>query len=130
MSKARSRLALRLAGLRLVRSIYAGWRLTPYPAYVPSRRLTQRRPGKRCAAGRSGAVPAVVPDGGINALSGLRSFPQAHTPVGPRKRSAAGRSGAVPAVVPDGGIHALSGLRSFPQAHTPVGPRKRSAAGR
>ncbi|WP_431522177.1 carbohydrate porin [Klebsiella pneumoniae] len=30
-------------------------------------------PRKRSAAGRSGTVPAVVPDGGIHALSGLRS---------------------------------------------------------
>ncbi|MGT3848692.1 hypothetical protein, partial [Klebsiella pneumoniae] len=65
-----------------------------------------------------GSIPAVVPDGGINALSGLRSFPQAHTPR-TGKRSAAGRSGSIPAVVPDGGINALSGLRSFPQAHPP-----------
>ncbi|SSI94334.1 Uncharacterised protein [Klebsiella pneumoniae] len=79
------------------------------------------------AAGRSGSIPAIVPDGGINALSGLRSFLRA-PPVGPRKRSAAGRSGTVPAAVPDGGINALSGLRSFLRA-PPVGPRKRSAAG-
>ncbi len=38
-------------------------------------------PRKRSAAGRytSDAVPAVVPDGGINALSGLRVLPQAQT---------------------------------------------------
>ncbi|HBQ6958413.1 TPA: hypothetical protein L8O79_005792, partial [Klebsiella pneumoniae] len=49
----------------------------PYPAYVPSCGLPPR-PGKRSAAGRSGAGPAVVPDGGINALSGLQktSFPR------------------------------------------------------
>ncbi|ESN32021.1 hypothetical protein L365_04809 [Klebsiella pneumoniae MGH 19] len=71
-----------------------------------------------------------MPDGGINALSGLRSFLRA-PPVGPRKRSAAGQdtSSSVPVVVPDGGINALSGLRSFLRA-SPVGPRKRSAAGR
>ncbi|KMG66294.1 hypothetical protein SM58_04664, partial [Klebsiella pneumoniae] len=71
-------------------------------------------PCKRSAAGRytSDTVPAVVPDGGINALSGLR-VPHRLNSVGPRKRSAAGRytSDAVPAVVPDGGINALSGLR-------------------
>ncbi|UNT08932.1 sodium ion-translocating decarboxylase subunit beta [Klebsiella pneumoniae] len=43
----------------------------PYPAYVPSHRLTPPRTGKRSAAGRSGSIPAVVPDGGIHALSGL-----------------------------------------------------------
>ncbi len=38
------------------------------------------RPGKRSAAGRSGSVPVVVPDGGINALSGLQDHTtQAHT---------------------------------------------------
>ncbi len=100
----------------------------PYPAYVPSCGLTPPRTGKRSAAGRSGSIPAVVTDGGIHALSGLRSFLRA-PPVGPRKRSAAGRSGVVPAIVPDGGINALSGLRSFLRA-PPVGPRKRSAAGR
>ena len=87
----------------------------PYPAYVPSCGLTPPRTGKRSAAGRSGAVPAVVPDGGINALSGLRSFLRAHPPR-TGKRSAAGRSGAVPAIVPDGGINALSGLRSILRA--------------
>ncbi|MBZ7389641.1 hypothetical protein FMK88_25550 [Klebsiella pneumoniae] len=53
----------------------------PYPAYVPSCGLPCR-PGKRSAAGQdtSSSIPAVVPDGGIHALSGLRSFPQAHTP--------------------------------------------------
>ena len=88
----------------------------PYPAYVPSCGLTPPRTGKRSAAGRSGAVPAVVPDGGIHALSGLRSFLRAPPRTG--KRSAAGQdtSSSVPAVVPDGGINALSGLRSFLRA--------------
>ncbi len=65
----------------------------PYPAY--RKPPSPRRPGKRSAAGRSGAVPAVVPDGGINALSGLQktSFPP-----GPRKRSAAGQLALVPLV--------------------------------
>ncbi|WP_417650301.1 hypothetical protein, partial [Klebsiella quasipneumoniae] len=53
MPKERSRLALRLAGLRLVRSIYAGWRLTPYPAYVPSHRLTP--PQARASAAPPGS---------------------------------------------------------------------------
>ncbi|VAX92660.1 Uncharacterised protein [Klebsiella pneumoniae] len=69
-----------------------------------------------------------MPDGGIHALSGLRSFLQAPPPR-TGKRSAAGRSGSIPAVVPDGGIHALSGLRSFLRAPPPR-PGKRSAAGR
>ena len=134
--KERSRLALRLAGLQLVRSIYAGWRHkclirpTFLPAGSPQDRQAQRRravrlhtcgsagwrhkclirptflpagsprrPGKRSAAGRPGAVPAVVPDGGINALSGLQktSFPP-----GPRKRSAAGQLALVPLSSPSG----------------------------
>ncbi len=91
-------------------------------------------PCKRSAAGRYtlDAVPAVVPDGGINALSGLRALQQAFLrPPGPRKRNDAGRytSDTVPAVVPDGGINALSGLR-VPHRLNSVGPRKRSAAGR
>ncbi|MGP7026303.1 hypothetical protein ACTZPM_14920, partial [Klebsiella pneumoniae] len=49
-----------------------------------------------------------MPDGGINALSGLRSFLRAPPRTG--KRSAAGQdtSSSVPVVVPDGGINSLS----------------------
>nr|VXZ86328.1 Uncharacterised protein [Klebsiella pneumoniae] len=39
------------------------------------------RPGKRSAAGRSGSVPVVVPDGGINALSGLQDHTARPTPL-------------------------------------------------
>ena len=108
----------------------AGWRhkCLIRPTFLPAG--SPCRPGKRSAAGQdtSSSVPAVVPDGGINALSGLRSFLRAPPPR-TGKRSAAGRSGSIPAVVTDGGINALSGLRSFPQAHTPRRPGKRSAAG-
>ena len=47
---------------------------SPYPAYESSAGSNSVGPRKRSAAGRytSDAVPAVVPDGGINALSGLR----------------------------------------------------------
>ncbi|MBZ7872840.1 hypothetical protein FML64_10645 [Klebsiella quasipneumoniae] len=35
--------------------VCAGWRLTPYPAYIIYRRVRPlRRPGKRSAAGQSG----------------------------------------------------------------------------
>ena len=70
-----------------------------------------------------------MPDGGIHALSGLRSFLRA-PPVGPRKRSAAGQdtSSSVPVVVPDGGINALSGLRSFLRDPTP-GPASAAPPG-
>ena len=46
----------------------------PYPAYGPPAGSNSVGPRKRTSAGRytSDAVPAVVPDGGINALSGLR----------------------------------------------------------
>ncbi|TXB74854.1 hypothetical protein FPV50_21465, partial [Klebsiella pneumoniae] len=46
----------------------------PYPACGSSTGSSSVGPCKRSAAGRytSDAVPAVVPDGGINALSGLR----------------------------------------------------------
>ncbi|WP_218189394.1 hypothetical protein, partial [Klebsiella quasipneumoniae] len=74
LSKERSRLALRLAGLRLVRSIYAGWRhkCLIRPTFLPAG--SPCRPGKRSAAGQdtSSSIPAVVPDGRINALSGLQ----------------------------------------------------------
>ncbi|EPJ4413753.1 TPA: hypothetical protein MIU18_24985, partial [Klebsiella pneumoniae] len=32
--------------------LYAGWRLTPYPAYGPASERGNRRPGKRSAAGQ------------------------------------------------------------------------------
>ncbi|HBY4516329.1 TPA: hypothetical protein MIU58_15530, partial [Klebsiella pneumoniae] len=46
----------------------------PYPAYESSADSNSAGPRKRSAAGRytSDTVPAVVADGGINALSGLR----------------------------------------------------------
>ncbi|VTN17501.1 PerC transcriptional activator [Klebsiella pneumoniae] len=54
---------------------------SPYPAYGSSTGSNSVGPRKRSAAGRytSDAVPAVVPDGGINALSGLRVLSQAQT---------------------------------------------------
>ncbi|MBK2429003.1 hypothetical protein B7D52_23125 [Klebsiella pneumoniae] len=47
---------------------------SPYPACGSSTGSNSVGPRKRSAAGRytSDTVPAVVPDGGINALSGLR----------------------------------------------------------
>ncbi|MBK2745509.1 hypothetical protein FKK89_23360 [Klebsiella pneumoniae] len=47
---------------------------SPYPAYGSSTGSNSAGPRKRSAAGRytSDTVPAVVADGGINALSGLR----------------------------------------------------------
>ncbi|TWY89123.1 hypothetical protein FTO35_21040 [Klebsiella pneumoniae] len=46
----------------------------PYPAYGPPAGSNSVGPRKRSDAGRytSDGVPVVVPDGGINALSGLR----------------------------------------------------------
>ncbi|MBD3720974.1 hypothetical protein IE992_08100 [Klebsiella pneumoniae] len=89
------------------RRFYAGWRLRlTRPTFVrpavnlftivaetagadglkiaetfPEGRGSLRGPRKRSAAGRSGSVPVVVPDGGINALSGL----QEHTTRGPHR---------------------------------------------
>ena len=58
----------------------AGWRhqCLIRPTFLPAG--PHPRTGKRSAAGRSGSIPAVVPDGGIHALSGLRSFPRDPTP--------------------------------------------------
>ncbi|MBZ7032773.1 hypothetical protein FMK35_09635 [Klebsiella variicola] len=52
-----------------------------YPACGSPTGSNSVGPRKRSAAGRytSDAVPVVVPDGGINALSGLRVPPQAQT---------------------------------------------------
>ncbi len=60
----------------------AGWRYTCLirPTFLPVG--PHPRTGKRSAAGQdtSSSVPVVVPDGGINALSGLRSFLRAPPP--------------------------------------------------
>ncbi|OSZ23521.1 hypothetical protein BVZ25_10485 [Klebsiella quasipneumoniae] len=51
--------------------VCAGWRLTPYPAYVIWRRVCLlRRPGKRSAAGQSRRVSRLCRMA-ANALSGL-----------------------------------------------------------
>ncbi len=122
------RQAQRRRAVRLHTCDSAGWRhkclIRPTIPHTGSHPVGPR---KRSAAGRSGSIPAVVPDGGIHALSGLRSFLRAHPPR-TGKRSAAGRSGAVPAIVPDGGINALSGLRSFLRA-PPPGPASAAPPG-
>ncbi|MBE8828067.1 hypothetical protein CI665_000230 [Klebsiella quasipneumoniae subsp. similipneumoniae] len=73
----------------------------PYPAYVSEEACGIPSPGprKRSAAGQdtSSSIPVVVPDGRINALSGLRSGGGLRDPPRPGRRSAAGRSGASPA---------------------------------
>ena len=52
--------------------VCAGWRRTPYPAYIIWRRVPPlRRPGKRSAAGQSHRVPRLCRMA-ANALSGLR----------------------------------------------------------
>ncbi|ENY2002201.1 TPA: hypothetical protein ACLFZN_005633, partial [Klebsiella pneumoniae] len=71
-----------------------------------SRKPLYRRPGKRSAAGQdtSGAIPAFVPDGGTNALSGLRHPPVSPYTVGPASAAPPGddhRHGA--AFMPGGG---------------------------
>ncbi len=74
------RQAQRRRAVRLHTCDSAGWRHTCLvrPTFLPAG--SPPRTGKRSAAGRSGAVPAIVPDGGINALSCLRSFLRAPPP--------------------------------------------------
>ncbi len=93
-------------------------------------------PCKRSAAGRytSDTVPAVVPDGGINALSGLRVlcwFKQRRPAQAQRRRAI--HIDTVLAVVPDGGINALSGLRvlhRFKQRRSAQAQRRQAAGDR
>ncbi|PCM84280.1 hypothetical protein CP908_29855, partial [Klebsiella pneumoniae] len=75
--------------------------LSPAP-----RRRIYPRPGKRSAAGQDTAdtIPAFVPDGGINALSGLRDPSVSPYTVGPASAAPPGddhRPGA--AFMPGGG---------------------------
>ncbi|HBX8105029.1 hypothetical protein FK517_20590 [Klebsiella pneumoniae] len=70
---------------------------SPYPAYGSSTGSNSVGPRKRSAAGRytSDTVPAVVPDGGINALSGLRVlcwFKQRRPAQAQRRRAAGDRT--------------------------------------
>ncbi len=104
----------------------------PYPAYESSAGSNSAGPRKRSAAGRytSDAVPAVVPDGGINALSGLRAprrFKQ-------RKPAQAQRRRAIHIRYRTRGCagwrHKCLIRPTSPFAGSnSVGPRKRSAAG-
>ncbi|HBW9496321.1 TPA: hypothetical protein MFS42_19060 [Klebsiella pneumoniae] len=70
---------------------------SPYPACGSSTGSNSAGPRKRSAAGRytSDTVPAVVPDGGINALSGLRvlhRFKQRRPAQAQRRRAAGDRT--------------------------------------
>ncbi len=99
----------------------------PYPAYVPTCGLPPRT-GKRSAAGRSGSIPAIVPDGGIHALSGLRSFLRAHPPQDRQaQRRRAVRRRTCDSV---GWRHQCLILPTFLPAGSPPRTGKRSAAGR
>ncbi|HBW8916038.1 TPA: hypothetical protein MFN38_001818 [Klebsiella pneumoniae] len=69
----------------------------PYPACGSSTGSNSVGPRKRSAAGRytSDTVPAVVPDGGINTLSGLRVlcwFKQRRPAQAQRRRAAGDRT--------------------------------------
>ncbi len=78
--------------------VCAGWRLTPYPAYIIWRRVRPlSRPGKRSAAGRSRRVPRLCRMA-ADALSDLRNlkmdlYQMVIRDCRPGKRSAAGQSG-------------------------------------
>ena len=80
-----------------------------------TRRRIYPRPGKRSAAGQDTAdtIPAFVPDGGINALSGLRHPPVSLYCAGPASaaRRRAMTTGPVLLFMPGGGSHALPGIR-------------------
>ncbi len=104
----------------------------PYPAYGSSRGSNSVGPRKRSAAGRytSDTVPAVVPDGGINALSGLRvphRFKQRRPAQAQRRRAIHIRHRTRGCA---GWRHKCLIRPTSPFAGSnSVGPRKRSAAG-
>ncbi|STT18831.1 Uncharacterised protein [Klebsiella pneumoniae] len=76
----------------------AGWRhqCLILPTFLPAG--SPPRTGKRSAAGQdtSSSIPAVVPDGGIHALSGLRSFLRAPPQDRQAQRRRAAGSGQLP----------------------------------
>ncbi len=66
--------------------------------------ICRRRCNDPGIPGRSGTVPVVVPDGGINALSGLHSPPVVSPHPGPASAAPPGRiSGTAPVFLPGGG---------------------------
>ncbi len=71
---------------------FAGWRLSPGPAYrVLSQAHTSQARASTAPPGKiSGTVPVISPGGGY-ALPGLQGPLTGSYPVGPRKRSAAGQ---------------------------------------
>ncbi|AWL58355.1 hypothetical protein DKC09_25845 [Klebsiella quasipneumoniae] len=83
--------------------VCAGWRLTPYPAYIIWRRVRPlSRPGKRSAAGQSRRVPRLCRMA-ADALSGLHYLAPGSAPS--QARQAQRRRAITPsaAFVPDGG---------------------------
>ncbi len=105
----------------------------PYPAYGPPAGSNSAGPRKCSAAGRytSDTVPAVVPDGGINALSGLRAprrFKQRRPAQAQRRRAIHIRHRTRGCA---GWRHKCLIRPTSPFAGSnSVGPRKRSDAGR
>ena len=71
---------------------FAGWRLSPYPAYrgLSQAQTSQARASAAPPGKISGTVPVISPGGGY-ALPGLQGPLTGSYPVGPRKRSAAGQ---------------------------------------
>ncbi len=105
----------------------------PYPAYGSLAGSNSADPRKRSAAGRytSDTVPAVVPDGGIKALSGLRVLRRLKQ----RRPAQAQRRRAIHIRRRTRGCagwrhKGLIRPTGPPAGSNSVGPRKRSAAGR
>ena len=122
--------AQRRRAVRLHTCGSAGWRHTCLirPTFLPAGSHPPVGPRKRSAAGRSGVVPAIVPDGGINALSGLRSLTQAHTP---QDRQAQRRRAVRLHTCGSAGWRYKCLIRpTFLPAGSPPRTGKRSAAGR
>ncbi len=121
--------AQRRRAVRLHTCGSAGWRhkCLIRPTFLPAG--SPPRTGKRSAAGQdtSSSVPVVVPDGGINALSGLRSFLRAP----PQDRQAQRRRAVRRRTRGSAGCRHQCLIRPtfLPAGSYPRRPGKRSAAG-
>ncbi|PLK60507.1 hypothetical protein CWN69_12360, partial [Klebsiella quasipneumoniae] len=97
----------------------AGWRLTPYPAYIIWRRVPPlSRPGKRSAAGQYTRHCAALCRMAADALSAYVIWRRVRPLRRPGKRSAAGQSRRVPRLCRMA-ADALSGLRYLAPGSAP-----------
>ncbi len=110
---------------------FAGWRLSPCPAYrvLSQAHTSQARAGAAPPGKISGTVPVISPGGGCRLT---RPTESSHRLI-PRRPAQAQRppgkiSDTVPVISPGGG-YALPGLQSPLTGSNLSGPRKRSAAG-